>query len=102
MAALFSQIFSLLTAPPGNLVYHVVVVFSIAGALQSAFTHWRMSEFPQARRTVVGLLFLLGAQVLLFLVSVVAWQGVVNPAASLPPLDRASDHLANLVGGCSR
>jgi signal transduction histidine kinase len=89
MSALFRQIFSLLTAPPGNLVYHLVLVFSIAGALQSAFNHWRSSEFPQARRTMLGLGLLLLAQFFLFLFSGLGWQGLINPTASLPPLDRA-------------
>ncbi len=89
MSALFSQIFSLLTAPPGNLIYHLVLVFSIASALQSAFNHWRSSEFPQARRTMLGLGLLLTAQLLMFAFSGLGWQGIINPTASLPPLDRA-------------
>ncbi len=89
MSALFSQIFSLLTAPPGNLIYHLVLVFSIASALQSAFAHWRSSEFPQARRTLLGLGLLLAAQILLFGLSAFSWQGIVDPNAVLPPLDRA-------------
>ena len=89
MSALFSQIFSLLTAPPGNLIYHLVLVFSIASALQSAFNHWRSSEFPQARRTMLGLGFLLSAQFVMFAFSGLGWQGIINPTASLPPLDRA-------------
>jgi signal transduction histidine kinase len=89
MGALFSQIFSLLTAPPGNLIYHLVLVFSIASALQSSFLHWRSSEFPQARRTMLGLGLLLAAQVLLFFFSGLSWQGLIDPNASLPPLDRA-------------
>jgi signal transduction histidine kinase len=89
MSALFSQIFSLLTAPPGNLIYHLVLVFSIASALQSAFNHWRSSEFPQARRTMLGLGLLLSAQFCMFLFSGLGWQGIINPTASLPPIDRA-------------
>lgn len=89
MSALFSQIFTVLTAPPGNLIYHLVLVFSIASALQSAFSHWRSSEFPQARRTMLGLGLLLAAQILLFAFSGLSWQGLINPTASLPPLDRA-------------
>jgi signal transduction histidine kinase len=89
MGALFSQIFSLLTAPAGSLIYHLVLVFSIASALQSAFIHWRSSEFPQARRTMVGLGLLLAAQILLFILSALSWSGLINPTTGLPPLDRA-------------
>jgi signal transduction histidine kinase len=89
MISLFSQIFSLLTVPPGNLIYHLVLVFSIASALQSAFSHWRTSQFPQARRTMIGLGLLISAQFFLFVFSGLSWQGFFNPTASLPPLDRA-------------
>jgi len=86
---LFSQAFSLLADPPGNLIYHLVLVFSIAGALQAAFIHWRISAFPQARRTVLGLTILMVPQVLLFVISGLGWQGILNLTVFLPPLDRA-------------
>jgi signal transduction histidine kinase len=89
MGTFLSQIVALLTVPPGNFIYHAVLVFSVAAALQSAVLHWRSSEFPQVRRAMVGLGLLLASQVLLFGVSGLAWQGFANPAAILPVLDRA-------------
>jgi signal transduction histidine kinase len=86
---LFTQAFSLLADPPGNLIYHLVLVFSISGALQAAFIHWRISAFPQARRTVLGLTILMVPQVLLFSISGLGWQGILNLTVFLPPLDRA-------------
>jgi len=89
MSQFFGQIFILLTTPPGNLIYHLVLSFSIAASLQGAFFLWRYSGFPQARRTVIGLAILLGLQLILFLVSGLAWQGVISSPDILPPLDRA-------------
>ena len=89
MGASLSQIFSVLTEPEGSLIYHLILVFSIAGALQSAFVHWRSSEFPQARRTIFGLVVLLIAQLVPFLVSIFGMQGLINLQIILPPLDRA-------------
>src|SRR5215216_1386246 len=88
MASL-NAIFSLLTEGTGSLIYHLLLVFSIAGALQASFVHWRSSEFPQARRTMFGLGMLLAAQIGLFLVSALGTQGIVNLPLFLPPLDRA-------------
>jgi signal transduction histidine kinase len=88
MDSLLTQTFTLLTNPPGNLIYHLVLVFSVAGALQSAFNHWRSSEFPQARRALMGLTILLVAQLTLFAFSGLGWQGLLNPAVGLPPMDR--------------
>jgi signal transduction histidine kinase len=84
-----NQILTVLTAPPGNLVYHLVIAFSIAGALFGAVNLWRNSQFPQARRAIIGLGVLLGLQILMFALSSLAWQGFVIPENLLPPLDRA-------------
>jgi len=89
MNAFITQILNQLTTPPGNLIYYIVLAFSIASALQSSFNHWRSSEFPQARRAMLGLGLLLLAQIFLFIFSGLGWQGIVDPNASLPPVDRA-------------
>lgn len=89
MTSLSSQIFSFMTTQQGSVIYHLVLAFSIAGALQSAFNHWRSSEFPQARRTMMGLGILLALNLLMFLVSALGWQQVLNLNVMLPPLDRA-------------
>src|SRR3989304_3439613 len=89
MSAFITQILNQLTIPPGNLIYNIVLVFSIASALQSAFNHWRSSEFPQARRAMLGLGVLLLAQILLFIFSGFGWQNIIDPTATLPPMDRA-------------
>ena len=89
MGASIGRFFSLLTGPEGSLIYHLILVFSIAGALQAAFVHWRSSEFPQARRTIFGLGMLLIAQIALFIISGLGIQGIINLPLFLPPLDRA-------------
>lgn len=89
MSPFLEQVFAILTAPPGNLVYHLVLIFSLAAAFQAAFHHWRASEFPQVRRALVGLGLLLLAHLLLFAVSAAGWQALFDPARVLPPLDRA-------------
>ncbi len=94
MSLFFNQILTLLTNPPGNLIYHVVLVFTIAGTLQGAILFLRSSQFPQARRTVLGLGILLGLQVVLFIISGLALRGWLDPKIVLPPLDRAVTLLA--------
>ncbi len=89
MNELLFELTSLLTETPGNLIYHLALVFSIAGALQVTFSQWRLSRFPQLRRTIFGLTVLLAAQVILFSVSALSWQGFIDPVLVLPPLDRA-------------
>jgi len=83
------QILTILVTSPGNLIYHLVLVFSAAVALSAAFSQWRSTEFPQAKRMVTGLSLLLAAELAQFAVSVLVWQGLADPAVVLPPLDRA-------------
>ncbi len=85
----FEQIFTLLANAPGNLVYHLVLAFSITGALQSAISQLRATGYPQVRRMVIGLSLLLFGQVVLFAASGLAWQGVFAAGQILPSLDRA-------------
>jgi signal transduction histidine kinase len=87
--AFVNQVLTILVTSPGNLVYHLVLVFSVAVALWTAFSQWRTTQFPQAKRMVTGLGLLLAAQLLQFAVSGLVWLGLVNPGVVLPPLDRA-------------
>jgi signal transduction histidine kinase len=89
MSHFFNQAFTLLTTPPGNLIYHIVLVISVAGTLQRAISMMRTSQFPQTRRTVFGISLLLGLLVILFIISGLTLPGLLNPEAVLPPLDRA-------------
>ncbi|HTX92942.1 MAG TPA: ATP-binding protein [Anaerolineales bacterium] len=89
MSLFLGQILTLITTSPGNLVYHLVLVFAIGGTLQWAIQFMRSSQFPQARRMVIGLGILLGLQMIMFVISGLVWQGLVSSTSVLPPLDRA-------------
>jgi signal transduction histidine kinase len=89
MSNFIQLVLTQLTVPPGDLIYYIVLVFVVASALQSAFNHWRASEFPQAKRAFAGLGILLAVQVFMFLFSGLGWQEMVDPKSILPPMDRA-------------
>ena len=89
MNELFVELTSILVEAPGNLIYHLVLAFSIGGSLQIAISHWRSSRFPQVRRTVLGLSLLLLGQIVLLTLSALSWRALIDPVATLPPLDRA-------------
>lgn len=94
MGVFLLQVFSLLTTDVGSLTYHLVLAFSIAGALQASFLHWRSNEFPQGRRMVWGLSLLLVLRLALFASAGLVWQSLVNAQAILPLLDRAATLLS--------
>jgi len=85
-----AQILTVLTSFPGNLVYHLILASSVAGALQAALYIWRDSELPQGRRMVFGLGVLLSIRFLLFLAAGLSTQGFIDPHTILPILDRVA------------
>jgi signal transduction histidine kinase len=88
MALFFQQVFTLLTTNPGNLVYHLLLTFSIAGALPASLALLGGSHQPLARRMVIGLSVLLFLRLVLFVVSALAWSGTIQ-GHLLPPFERA-------------
>ncbi len=88
-SSFFEQVLTIVTTTPGNLVYHILLAFTLIGALQASFSHWRKTGFPQGQRMVIGLVGLLSLQVVQYIVAIFVWR---DPAAAhlyLPPLDRA-------------
>jgi len=95
--ALLRYSVKLITVPPGDLVYHLVTLFSIHLILGVAFGHWnRNRRDPTAiRLLVIGVGFAF-ARTLLMLVAVLDRIGVISPNIVLPPLERFLD-LATLL-----
>ncbi len=89
MAEFMQQLINLLLTPPGNLIYQLVLAFSIAGVLLSAFNQRRNSNFTQGKRVVIGLSLLLVIRLILFLAAAVTWRGMIDEHLLLPPIDRA-------------
>jgi hypothetical protein len=87
MDSFYQQVIGLLTAPPGNLAYHLVLVFSIAGAIPGALHVWR-SGSAAGRRMLVGLTLLLVVQLAQMATAGLA-QFFFELNGWLPPLDRA-------------
>jgi hypothetical protein len=89
MNSLAQSLITLLISPPGNLIYHLVLVFAVAGTAQTIIVGRGPLRTPQARRALVGLVILLLAQAILFLASGLSWQGLLQPSSYLPILDRS-------------
>jgi signal transduction histidine kinase len=84
MDSFFTQVFTLLTTPPGNLVYHIILAFSVLGALQMSARHWQDNQNHAARRMAAGLGVLLGLQLLLFISAGLGWQNLIDTHKTLP------------------
>ncbi len=85
---MYQQVISILTIPPGNLVYHLVLAFSVAGALPGALNLWRRDSLAAGRRMAIGLGLLLFAQFILIINAGLA-QFFPIFADWMPILDRA-------------
>lgn len=89
METTITQLLDLLIAPPGNLVFHIVLAFSVVMALQAALFNAARAPKAQNKRIIPGLIVVLFVQLAMFLASGLAWQGLINSHILLPPLDRA-------------
>lgn len=89
METLLQQIIDLVTKTPGNLIYHLVLAFAIISCLQAAWIGRQTGAYRYTGRLLFGLGMLLLGQVVLFLSSGLAWQGMLDVHLFLPPLDRA-------------
>jgi len=86
---LINDLISFLANPPGNLVYILAISFTLIGSVQGAINQLRASGYPQARRMVFGLALLLVFQLVLFIISGLMEQNLIQGIAILPILDRA-------------
>ncbi len=94
MNTFLEQLFNLFIAPPGSLIYYLVLAFAITGAFQAVLVGRQASQKYPPGRMIVGLSLLLAGQVALFIASGLAWQGFLDPHIVLPPLDRAAAALS--------
>jgi signal transduction histidine kinase len=85
METFYFQILNIVTTSPGNLAYHLVLAFAVAGALQGVFSRWQADKHPRALRVLIGLTLILLGRMALFLAAGFAW---TSPLL-LPVLDRA-------------
>ena len=97
MSGIYLQVLNLITTSPGNLVYHIVLAFSVAASLQAALNLWRDHEFPQGRRMAIGLGLLLGMQFIQFASAGLAYMDVVDPQVFLPVADRTVTALSLVI-----
>ncbi|OGO60819.1 MAG: hypothetical protein A2032_02165 [Chloroflexi bacterium RBG_19FT_COMBO_49_13] len=89
MAPIIDRILSLLTSSQGNLLYSLVLVITVFGAFQASMYADGRQATPTGKRMQQGLLYLLLAQVVLFLITWLVALGAMDGHSYLPPLDRA-------------
>ena len=90
MSIIFGAL-NLLSAPPGGLVYHLVTLFAIEAALGMALGQWQRTRQKDPLRMAVAFGGLLLMRLCLMLVALLVWQGLLDPAALVPPLERFFD-----------
>jgi len=83
-----NQLLSLIISPPGNLLFHLVLAFSVLFAIQNVML-WPLDLSSPIRRTlIVGLSVALAGQILLFISAGLAWQNLLVLPSFLPALER--------------
>lgn len=88
MKDFLEQLFSLIIQPPGNLAYHLVIVFALTGALQAVANYARPGKDPKARRMLLGVGLLLVLQAVQFIAAALTLVWSFDSQRVLPVLDR--------------
>ena len=86
MDNLLVELNKILVDPPGNLIYHLILGFSVFASLQTALV---TRKNVHNGRSLLGLNLILLAQLVLFTINGLSWQGVISSHTFLPILDRA-------------
>lgn len=97
MSTFWSQLSALITTPPGNLSYHLVLTFAIGGTLALLYFRDGQRLIPPHRRAALGLGLLLLLRLIHFLSAWALWSGVGDPHTWLPVMDRAFAALGLLI-----
>lgn len=98
MDTYFQDIIDLLTIPPGNLVYHLVIVFSVMGAYLSAYMQKSAQSDDEEQRLLRGLGILLVLRISIFIVALLSGTGILgDQLLLLPPLDRTINAVSLII-----
>jgi hypothetical protein len=93
MSQLLLQVLSILTEPSGDLIFHLVQIFSALAALLLALSSHQDNKSSIYRRFLLGIMVVLGGQLLLFLITTFGWRGYFDTHLLLPILDRTVNSL---------
>ena len=97
MSSILEQFLLLPVTLPGNLAYHAILAFTIFGALQGALNNRQAADGRAGRRMATGLIAMLCLQILLFVITGLAWQGLIGGETWLPVMDRITGLLSLLI-----
>src|SRR5512135_1348454 len=89
MAPIIEPIVRLLSVPLGNLIYAVVLAISTFAAWLSCIYAQGKRKSSTGTRMQIGLLFLFLVQLVLLIITWLAWVGAISSHAYLPALDRS-------------
>jgi len=88
MNLFYNQVITILTTPPGILVYHLLLILSLAGALQGLYSLNRSGGSPIILRSIACIGFLILLQIILFMLNLLGWLNFIELNRFLPPLVR--------------
>ncbi len=97
MPVVFQPFLDLLINPPGNLIYHLVVAFSLMAVLPVSFYLWGNTQQVHLRRILIGFIPLLVLRMVLFAAAGLAWQGLIPERALLPALERGATLISFVI-----
>ncbi|MCS7282928.1 MAG: ATP-binding protein [Anaerolineae bacterium] len=87
---ILEELLNLILTPPGDLYYHLTLLFILQVLLAVGWGHWKRTG---ERRILSAAAGMLATRVVLIVAGAVTGSGLIIPAALLPPLERYMDLL---------
>ncbi len=97
MTGLFFDILDLLNSQAGSMVYHLVISFSLLGALAISIPHYIKNKTSGNRRVIIGIVLLLIFRFATFLVIGIIEQTIFSFVNYIPEISRSFDVLSIIV-----
>ena len=88
MEFVLEKIHNLILSQAGTFLYHLVIIFILITSLHLIIRSNHKKITSVSRRSVIGLTFLLIAQIIVFLCTLLAWQNLLNVRLFMPILER--------------
>jgi hypothetical protein len=93
MSQLLLQVLSILTEPSGDLIFHLVQIFSALATLLLALSSHQDGKSRVYRRFLLGIIIVLASQLFLFLITTFGLRGFFDTHLILPVFDRTVNTL---------
>ena len=97
MTEIGQSFLNILIETPGDLVYHLVLIFTLSMTIQTVLSKKEKQASSAFKRILFALVLVFILQILFFLTVLFTWQGMASQRLIVPPLDRVISTISLII-----